>query len=293
MKHLDRRSVDGALSPTPSMASPPKQVVLVTGASSGIGLATAEYLLDRGHVVYGAARRVDRMAPLVDKGGHALELDVTDEASMQAAVQSILDAEGRIDVLVNNAGYGSYGAVEDVPLDEARRQFDVNLFGLARMIQLVLPSMRARRAGTIVNVSSMGGKMYTPMGAWYHATKHALEGFSDALRLELAEHGIDVVIIEPGAIQTEWGDVAMDHLMETSGSGPYADLAAKTKALMDNAYADGKGSSPLVVAEAIAKAIEADRPKTRYAIGEGAKPAIFGRWLLPDRAFDAVIRSQL
>ncbi len=275
------------------MPSASPSVVFVTGASSGIGLATAERLLARGHTVYGGARRVDRMEPLVAAGGHALALDVTDDASMEAAVQTVLDAEGRIDALVNNAGYGSYGAVEDVPLDEARRQFEVNLFGAARMIQLVLPSMRARRSGTVVNVSSMGGKMYTPMGAWYHATKHALEGFSDALRLELADHGIDVVIIEPGAIQTEWGDVAMEHLMETSGSGPYADLAAKTKGLMDGAYADGKGSSPEIVAEAITAALEADRPKTRYAIGQGAKAAILGRWLLPDRAFDAVLRSQL
>ncbi|PAP76662.1 oxidoreductase [Rubrivirga marina] len=266
-----------------------KQVILVTGASSGIGLATAEALLERGHTVYGAARRVDRMAHLGARGGHALALDVTDDASMEAAVQTILDAEGRVDALVNNAGYGSYGAVEEVPIDEARRQFEVNLFGLARMIQLVLPSMRAQKSGTIVNVSSMGGKVYFPLGAWYHATKHALEGFSDSLRMELAEHGVDVVIVEPGAIRTEWSDIAQDHMDETSGSGPYADLTAK----MTRLFEGSEGSPPTVIADVIVEAVEADSPKTRYVAGANARALLTARALLPDRAFDTLLRSQL
>ncbi len=273
-------------------ASPP-HVVLVTGASSGIGLATAEHLLSRGHTVYGAARRVERMAGLEAAGGHALRLDLTVDASMEAAVAAVVDAEGRIDALVNNAGYGSYGAVEDVPLDEARRQFDVNLFGLARMVQLALPSMRAQRSGTVVNVSSIGGKIYTPLGAWYHATKHAVEGFSDALRLELAAFGIRVVVVEPGAIRTEWDGIAVDSMMETSGSGPYAAFAQKTKRFMEDAYQGGSGSPPSVVAAAIAAAVEAERPKTRYVVGDQARLAVAARWLLPDRAFDAFIRSQM
>ena len=272
---------------------PASHVVLVTGASSGIGLATAEHLLARGHTVYGAARRVERMSDLEAKGGTALALDVTDDASMEAAVASVLEAEGRIDALVNNAGYGSYGALEDVPLDEARRQFEVNVFGLARMTQLVLPGMRERRSGTIVNVSSIGGKIYAPLGAWYHATKHAVEGLSDALRLELHEFGVDVVVIEPGAIRTEWDGIATDNMMETSGSGPYAALAAKTKRFMESAYEGGNGSPPSVVAKAIADAIEAETPKTRYAVGDQARLAVSARWLLPDRAFDAFIRSRL
>ena len=266
-----------------------KQIVLVTGASSGIGLATAEALLARGHTVYGAARRVERMAHLGARGGHALELDVTDDASMEAAVQTILDAEGRIDALVNNAGYGSYGAVEDVPIDEARRQFEVNLFGLARMIQLVLPSMRARKAGTIVNVSSMGGKIYFPLGAWYHATKHALEGFSDSLRLELAPHGVDVVIVEPGSIATEWSDIAVDHMEGSSDDGPYADLTGK----MSRLFNASEGSPPTVIADVIVQAVEADKPKTRYVAGAHARTLLTARALLPDRAFDALISSQL
>ncbi|MEM1118471.1 MAG: oxidoreductase [Bacteroidota bacterium] len=270
-----------------------KNVALVTGASSGIGEATALRLIRDGYTVYGGARRVEKMAGVEAAGGHALRLDVTEEASMQAFVQAALDAEGRVDVLVNNAGYGSYGAVEDVPLDEARRQFEVNLFGLARMTQLVLPTMRAQRSGTVVNISSIGGKIYAPLGAWYHATKHAVEGFSDVLRLEVAEHGVDVVVIEPGAIRTEWDGVAMGSMMEQSGEGPYADLAAKMKGFVAGAYEGGNGSPPSVVADAIARAVVADRPKTRYAVGDQALLAVTARRLLSDRMFDAFIRSRM
>ncbi len=270
-----------------------KPVALITGASSGIGKAAAERFLDAGWTVYGAARRVERMQNLEARGGHALGLDVTDEDSLTAGVQTILDAEGRIDALVNNAGYGSYGAVEDVPLDEARRQFDVNLFGLARLIQLVLPTMRSQRSGTIINISSMGGKIYTPLGAWYHATKHALEGFSDALRLELHDFGINVVIVEPGAIKTEWGGIAIDNMMETSGSGPYAEFAAQTKRLFENSYKEGSGSPPSLIGNVIFEAATAKKPKTRYVAGEQARTSLIARALLPDRLFDAVIRSQM
>ena len=179
----------------------------VTGASSGIGEATARHLAGLGLTVYAGARRVERMeSALAPHGIRPIALDVTDDASMRAAVDRILAETGRIDALVNVAGYGSYGAVEDVPLDEARRQFEVNLFGLGRLIQLVLPSMRARARGRIVNISSIGGKIYEPMGAWYHATKFAVEGFSDSLRLELRPFGIKVVIIEPGLTESEWVD---------------------------------------------------------------------------------------
>ena len=274
------------------MPSSPR-VALVTGASSGIGEATALRLLRDGYAVYGGARRVERMSGVEAAGGTALPLDVTDDASMQAFVEAALEAHGRVDLLVNNAGYGSYGAVEDVPLDEARRQFEVNLFGLARLVQLVLPTMRARRSGTVVNVSSIGGKIYAPLGALYHATKHAVEGFSDALRLELEPHGVSVVIVEPGAIRTEWDGVAIEGMMETSGTGPYADLAARTKRFMESAYEGESGSPPSVVADAIAEAAAAERPKTRYAVGDQARLAIASRWLLPDRLFDAFVRSRL
>ena len=266
------------------------KTALVTGASSGIGAATARKLHGLGYTVYGAARRLDRMKELADEGIRLLELDVTDEDSLRAGVQRILDETGRIDVLVNNAGYGSYGAVEEVPLSEARYQFEVNVFGAARLIQLVLPGMRAQRSGTIVNISSMGGKIYTPLGGWYHSTKFALEALSDCLRLEIKRFGIDVVLIEPGSIRTEWGDIAAGKLRETSGSGLYAAQADAMARSMDSESNDRRTSPPEVIADTIAKAVTARRPRTRYAAGFAAKPLIMLRHLLPARAFDTVIR---
>ena len=179
------------------------KTAFVTGASAGIGEATARALLAAGYRVFAGARRLDRMAGLAAAGATLLKLDLTDDVSIVAAVNTIKNEAGRIDVLVNNAGYGSYGALEDVPLDEARRQFEVNVFGLARLCQLVLPTMRAQKSGKIVNVTSIGGKIWEPLGAWYHATKFAVEGMSDCLRMELAPFGVDVIVIEPGAIKTE------------------------------------------------------------------------------------------
>ncbi|UCR83810.1 oxidoreductase [Pseudomonas chlororaphis] len=266
------------------------KVALVTGASSGIGEATALKLKALGYTVYAAARRVERMHPLAQAGLHVLPLDVTDDASMQACVQDILARSGRIDVLVNNAGYGSYGAVEDVPSDEARAQFEVNVFGAVRLIQLVLPQMRAQRSGTIINITSMGGKMHTPLGAWYHGTKFALEAISDCLRLEVQPFGIDVVVIEPGGIKTEWADIAAQKVVETSGRGPYAPQAQAMARSMVGQTSRKYQSPPQVIADTIARAVSARRPKTRYAVGFGAKPLIFLRRLLSDRAFDALMR---
>ncbi|MFT4109292.1 oxidoreductase [Propionicimonas sp.] len=264
-------------------------VVLVTGASSGIGAATARRLARAGHVVYGAARRIDRLAALQGDGVRPLLLDVTDEASMVAAVERVLAEQGRIDALVNNAGYGSYGAIEDVPQDEARRQLEVNLFGLARLIQLVLPGMRAQHSGRIVNVTSIGGRIATAFGGWYHASKHAVEGLSDSLRQEVAGFGIDVVVIEPGAIRTEWAGIAAQTGMAASGGGAYAERAnVAAGRLGGDASPAGLGSDPDVVARAIERAVTTPRPRTRYAVGGGAKPVLFARRVLPDRAMDAI-----
>jgi NAD(P)-dependent dehydrogenase (short-subunit alcohol dehydrogenase family) len=267
----------------------PAKTALVTGASSGIGEATAVKLQVLGCTVYGAARRADRLERLATRGIRPLAMDVTDDGSVRAGVEQVVAETGRVDVLVNNAGYGSYGAIEDVPLEEARRQFDVNVFGAMRLTQLILPHMRAQRSGTVVNVSSMGGKIHTPLGGWYHGTKFALEALSDCLRLEVGPFGIDVVVIEPGSIRTEWGDVAADHLLEVSGDGPYAGQArALTRSLRADA-GRSRTSPPSVVADAIGKAVTAQRPRTRYAVGYAARPLIGLRRLLPDRAFDAVI----
>lgn len=259
----------------------------MTGASSGIGEVTARRLRGAGFEVYAAARRVERMAGLEPDGVRVLGMDVTDDASMESGVSRILDEQGRIDVLVNNAGYGSYGAVEDVPIDEARRQFEVNLFGMARLIQLVLPTMRAQRSGRIVNISSIGAVIYEPFGAWYHATKFAVEGFSDSLRVELAPFGIHVVIVRPAGILTEWNTISRESLRETSRGGAYAERAEGAARTLERADTPMMSSKPDVVAKSIVKAATARRPKPRYASGKGARLVPASRRLLPDRVFDA------
>ena len=266
------------------------RVALVTGASSGIGEATARQLADDGFAVYGAARRLDRLQKLADHGIKPLAMDVTDDDSMIGGITRITEEQGRLDVLVNNAGYGSYGALEDVSMDEARRQFEVNVFGAARLMQLALPHMREQHGGRIINITSMGGKIYTPLGSWYHATKFALEAISDCVRIEAAPFGVDVAIIEPGGIRTEWGGIAAQMLKETSGAGAYASQAEAVAGSLSGEGNARFSSDPSVIAKAISKAASAKRPKTRYAVGFGAKPLIGLHGVLPDRTFDALIK---
>ncbi len=242
--------------------------------------------------MYAAARRVEKMKDLEKKGAKILKLDVTDEKSMFEGVNRVIKEQGRIDVLFNNAGYGQYGTVEETPLDKARYQFDVNVFGLARMTQLVLPHMRKQRSGKIINTSSVGGKVYTPLGAWYHATKHAIEGWSDSLRLELKEFGIDVVIIEPGLIKTEFGDV-VEKQLASSTKGPYRKLVNAFIRSAKKSYEKGNASPPSVIAKVVHKAIKKKKPKTRYSAGKMAKPILFFRKRFSDRIFDRIIMSQL
>jgi NAD(P)-dependent dehydrogenase (short-subunit alcohol dehydrogenase family) len=265
------------------------KTAFVTGASAGIGEATARALLAAGYRVFAGARRLDRMAGLAAAGATLIKLDLTDDASIVAAVNTIKNEAGRIDVLVNNAGYGSYGALEDVPLDEGRRQFEVNVFGLARLCQLVLPMMRAQKSGKIVNVTSIGGKIWEPLGAWYHATKFAVEGLSDCLRVEAAPFGVDVIVIEPGAIRTEWAGIARDGLLQMSGGSAYAELAKRHARMLATADTSSLASPPEVVARTIVRAVTARRPKTRYATGGGARTILFLRKILPDRMFDRLI----
>jgi len=267
-----------------------KKIALITGASSGIGEATAQRLLADGYVVYAAARRLERMQALGAMGARLLPLDLTDDASIVAAVDAIQRSQGRLDVLVNNAGYGSYGALEDVPLDEGRRQFEVNVFGLARLIQLSTPMMRAQGSGCIVNITSIGGKMHEPMGTWYHATKFAVEGLSDCLRMELAPFGINVVIVEPGAIRTEWTGIAKESLLRQSGHTAYAEQAVAHARLFESGETSKMVSEPDVVAKTISRALRARRPRTRYATGGGAHVILFLRRILSDRAFDRLMR---
>ncbi len=265
------------------------KTALITGASSGIGSAAALRLLALGFTVYGAARRLDRLDALAVAGVKPLAMDVTDDASMEAGIRVILSETGRVDALVNNAGYGSYGAIEDVSQEEARRQFDVNVFGAMRLTQLVLPQMRQQGSGRIINISSVGGRAYGPFGGWYHGTKFALEALSDCLRLEAKPFGIDVVVIEPGAIDTEFLDIAAAGLQATSGHGPYADRVDRMIGSFTDPRMMKRMSSPNVIADVIAQAATAKRPKTRYVAGYGARPLLTLRRLLPDRAFDHLI----
>ncbi|GAA1157456.1 oxidoreductase [Streptomyces hebeiensis] len=265
------------------------KTALITGASSGIGETTALKLHGLGYTVYAAARRTDRLRKLADRGIHPLAMDVTDDDSMRAGIERVTAETGRIDVLVNNAGYGSYGAIEDVPLSEARYQFEVNVFGAMRLAQLALPHMRAQHSGTIINITSMGGKIHTPLGGWYHGTKFALEALSDCLRMEVKPFGIDVVVIEPGGIKTEWGTIAAAHLRKASTTGPYLEQADAVATSMTSETNTKRMSPPTVIADTIAKAVTARRPKTRYATGFGARPMITLRRILPDRGFDTFI----
>ena len=271
------------------MSIDPK-VILITGASSGIGFDAAEALAKQGHRVYAAARRVERMDPLKALGVVPLKMDVTDEASMEESVRTVIQAEGRIDALVNNAGYGYFGAIENVPLEEARRQLEVNVFGLARLCQLVLPSMREQGSGRIVNISSVAGKAVLYFGGWYHVSKFSVEALSDALRMELKPFGIDVSMIEPGGIQTNWGIIAADHLAESSKGTPYEAEGLRESETMRKAYSMRLLSKPSVVTRAISRAINSRHPRARYRVGFGAGTLVFLHALLPTRWWDALFR---
>ena len=266
-----------------------QQTALVTGASSGIGEATAIALQKTGYKVYAAARRTDRMKHLQKQGIITVRLDVSDDTSMKRVVKKIEKESGTIDVLINNAGYGSYGALEDVPMEEARMQVEVNLFGLARLSQLVIPKMRIRRRGTIINISSIGGKMGEPFGTWYHTTKYAVEGLSDSLALELKPFDIHVVIVEPGIIRTAWYEISAANMLKASDKGPYSQSARKKAASFRRAGESFLASPPEKIAEGIVKILSKKRPKLRYPIGGGARSFMLLRKLTSDRLFYGII----
>lgn len=267
-----------------------QKIILITGGSSGIGYDSAVALAKQGHKVYAAARRVEMMEPLKEFGIVPLSLDVTDDNSMQECVKSVLDAEGRIDVLINNAGYGYFGAIENVTMSEARKQLEVNVFGMARMCQLVLPTMREQHSGRIINIASIAGKATVYFGGWYNVSKYAVETFSDALRMETKPFGIDVVLIEPSAIKTNWGIIAADNLEKSSKGTVYEGKAQNEANNMHKAYRSNLFSKPAVVTKAICKAVNRRRPRTRYCIGRGGKMIIFLHSILPTRCWDRINR---
>jgi NAD(P)-dependent dehydrogenase (short-subunit alcohol dehydrogenase family) len=268
-----------------------EKTVLVTGASAGIGRATAIYLAQNGYKVYGAARRMEKMQDLKEYGIKPVSLDVSSEESLVACVDQVLRETGRIDVLINNAGSGYYGALEDMPMADAKYQMEVNVFGVARLIQLVLPSMRKNIFGKIVNISSVGGKVTLPMGGWYHASKFAIEGLSDALRKEVKSFGIDVIVIEPGGTTSEMTGLGTEYMMQVSGDTPYSSLAKGVSKMYAGITKDA--AEPIVIAKLIKEGIEAKNPKTRYAGASGAKLMLFFRKILSDKQFDKMVMSQI
>ena len=271
------------------------RTVLVTGCSSGIGRATALHLARAGWQVYATARRPETLDPLAQAGCRTLALDVTSEESMRAAVSRVEEESGPLAALVNNAGYSQSGALETLPLERVRAQFETNVFGLLRMCQLVLPGMRAAGRGTIVNLSSMGGRFTLPGGGAYHASKYAVEALSDALRVEVAGFGVRVVVVEPGLIRTAFGETAVA-AMPAGSDGPYRDFDRAVAEVTERGYTRGPlarlGGPPEAVAKVIERALTAERPRARYTVTPSARAMITLRQLLPDRGWDGFVRSQ-
>jgi NAD(P)-dependent dehydrogenase (short-subunit alcohol dehydrogenase family) len=273
----------------------PSKAVLITGCSSGIGRATAERLAGKGWTVYASARRLDSIADLADAGCRTLTLDVTDAESMRAAVAQVEREQGAVGVLINNAGYSQSGPIEQVSMDDVRRQFETNVFGVVALTQLALPQMREQRWGKIVNIGSMGGRLTFPGGGFYHATKHALEAISDALRFEVRGFGIDTILIEPGLIVTDFGNAAVASMKAVSDDGAYGEFNAKLTKLTRETYEGPMrhlGGGPEAVAKAIEKAISRRRPPARVRVTASARLAIAQRRLTPDRVWDAAMRTQ-
>lgn len=269
-----------------------KRVVLVTGASGGIGLEACLRFIEKGYEVYGAARHLDKMEELVKKGGHAVYLDLTDEKSVDECVNKVIKEQGRVDVLVNNAGYAAGGSLEEVPLEDARRQFEVNVFALILMIKKILPVMRTQKSGRIINISSVAGRFSSPFLGWYHAAKYSVEALSDSLRLETADFGIKVILVEPGLIRTSWGNIAADSIRQVSGNGVYSAQAEKIASFYEVNYrGKGKISAPSAVARCIVKAACKKHPALRSSPGRGAKALIFITKFLPAKLYDFFCRK--
>ena len=266
------------------------KVMLVTGASSGIGREAAIQLARKGHRVYAGARRTERMNDLAGYAITPLPMDVTRGEENERAVDRIIGTEGRIDVLINNAGFGLFGPVEDIPLDDARYQFEVNLFGLAHLTRLVLPHMRMRGSGRIINTSSIGGKVFTPLGAWYHATKHALEAWSDCLRFETAPFNIRVVVIEPGLVTTEFGEVAGARVRTYTDGSAYGVQVERFLRMIEDPRARDRGTDAAVLAEVFVEAATVARPRRRYVRGAMARPALLIRKWLGDGVYEFILR---
>ena len=264
-----------------------QKVILITGTAHGIGKSTAKYLIDEGHIVYGGDILIEENLYLNEIGGVALEMDVTKQDHVDSAINQIIAEQGRIDVLVNNAGIAVGSAIEDVSMEDALYQFEVNLFGIGRTVKAALPHMRSQGSGTIINISSVLGKAYNPLYGWYVSSKHALEGWSDVLRLEVEQFGVDVIIIEPGMIKTNIGNYSAQYFEKYSKNSVYANFYGSPDDKEENSF--DNFSDPIVIAKVINKAIDARNPKTRYSAGAYSWILLTMRSILPDKWFDKLI----
>ncbi|HOU10158.1 MAG TPA: oxidoreductase [Clostridiales bacterium] len=268
------------------------KTVLVTGASKGIGFALAKKLLEEGYNVYCAARSLKKMEPLRTLGGKILALDCGSPASIEQCAQTILEESGSVDILVNNAGYGLYGAVENVAMTDGREQMEVNFFAPVYLSQLLLPAMRARGGGRIINISSVAGRVYSPASGWYCASKFALEGITDCMRLELAPFNIRAVLIEPGPVKTDWSDGAKSSLLKNSDGTAYEDFGKRSYKLLSGATGS-MAAEPSAVVKAVMKAVNAKNPKPRYLCGRMSRLSVISKKIMGDRLFDKAIGSQM
>ena len=266
------------------------KVILITGASSGFGKVSAIKLKEKGYIVYAVARRVSKMDDLKKMGITVDYMDVTDEKSVSDSVEKIIAKEGKIDILVNNAGYGSYGAVEEVSIEEAKRQFDVNVFGIAIVSKKVLPYMRKERSGLVINISSVVGKVALPFMGWYSASKHAVEGLSDAMRIEVEPFGVKVVIVEPGVVKTGFDNIVADDFINTDND--YEIIAEKFRKSFIKMYSSSKAPTAEVVADELVKIVNSNNPKIRYRPTKDSKINLQARKILSDKIFDKLIKSQ-
>lgn len=266
------------------------KTIFITGASAGIGKETAKLFLSKGWKVYAAARRLENMLDLKELGAEIIKLDLTDDNSILKAIEFFFSKESQMDVLLNNAGFGAHGMIEDVPVSEGRKQFEVNLFAPARLIQLILPHMREKKSGAIVNMSSIAGKITMPTGGWYHASKHAIEALSDALRIETAQFGIRVILIEPGPVGgTEWDNTALVNLEKYSAKSAYSAMTERITKKFRSTYRQ-KALKPQTISNVIYNAVSAKHPAARYAVPFATRFAFFLKRVLPDCVFDWVFR---
>lgn len=270
------------------------KVALITGCSSGIGHATALAMQDAGFHVVATGPKLDELVDLRDQGCEVVEVDVTDEEQRLDAVRTAERHHGAVDVLVNNTGYGQYGPIEEIPLDAIRWQFEVNVFGMIRMSQLVLPAMRHQHEGRIINLSSIAGEIDQPGAGIYHATKHAIEAIDSALRVEVESFGIRVIGIQPGPVNTNFDEVASASIPDTGPDSPYATFKQNMREYTHYlARPGGTGVlEPEDVAKTIVEAATDDDPETRYRVGMFAKTASILNKITPDSIWDAAMRSQ-